>query len=296
MMTKNLVLRIFACILFVGWISSCQKPNDDAALTPTDKQDTEDLMVTPPSDDLANGNLAVRDSRECYTTHYGKKVKLGNGYIRTWINVSSHDKPLAIGLEMTEGALENLPQDPEDFAASSFILPLPTPASCLTPYNHMYVNWNVHGHEPPGVYDLPHFDFHFYQSSIAEQTSIPPYEVAPAGFDNLPSLDYLPELYVRTPGGVPAMGTHWGDLRSPEFNGMSFTHTFIYGTYKGKVTFLEPMITHALIKGGTTVLKEIRQPKKYNPTHTYYPTRYAIWKDCGHGGRHYVAIDNFVWR
>jgi hypothetical protein len=28
------------------------------------------------------------------------------------------------------------------------------------------LNWNPHGHIPPGVYDLPHFDFHFYIEPI----------------------------------------------------------------------------------------------------------------------------------
>ena len=294
-MTKNLVLRIFASLLFVGWFISCQKSNENDALNPADNQETEDLMIATPSDDPASDALAVRNHQESYTTYYGNRAKLGNGWLRTWVNVTRHGKPLAIGLEMTEGALENLPQDPEDFAGASFVLPFPSIASCVTPFNHMYVNWNVHGHEPPGVYDIPHFDFHFYKSSIAEQTGIGPYEVNPAPFDNLPSLDFLPELYFRIPGGVPGMGTHWGDLKSPELNGIPFTHTFIYGTYKGHVTFIEPMITHALIKSGRTVLKEIRQPKKYDEVNTYHPTRYALWKDCGRN-RHYVALDNFVWR
>jgi Domain of unknown function (DUF5602) len=294
-MTKNLGLRIFVSIVFMGWLFSCQKPSEMDALNPTDNQETEDLLIAVPSDDPTSDALAVRNGQESYTTYYGKGIKLGNGRARTWVNVSRHGKPLAIGVEMTDGTLENLPEDPEDHESSSFVMPLPSQASCLTPFNHVYLNWNVHGHEPPGVYDVPHFDFHFYKSSIAEQTSIPPYEVSPSGFDALPSLDFLPELYFRTPGGVPAMGSHWVDLKSPELNGMPFTHTFIYGSYKGQVTFVEPMITHAVIKSGRTILKEIRQPKKYNPTHSYYPTRYAIWKDCGHN-KHYVALDNFEWR
>ncbi len=294
-MTNNFGLRIFVSILCVGWFLSCQKPIENDALNSAENQETEELLVTPASNDPESNGLEVRNHEDSYTTYYGKAVKLGNGRIRTWVNVTRYGKPLAIGLEMTAGALENLPHDPEDFAGASFVLPFPSAARCKTPFNHMYFNWNVHGHEPPGVYDVPHFDFHFYKSSIEEQTGIGPYEVNPAPFDDLPSLDFLPELYFRTPGGVPGMGTHWVDLKSPELNGMPFTHTFIYGSYKGQVTFIEPMITHALIKSGITVLKEFRQPKKYNPVHSYYPTRYALWKDCGRN-RHYVALDKFVWR
>lgn len=292
-MTNKSVFRIFSFMLLIGWLSACQKPTDNDALKPEENLETTDLMVALPTDEATSNDLSVRNRQESYCTYYGPRVKVGYGYLRSWMNVSRHGKPLAIGAEMTASSLEGLPQDPEDFAVSTYILPLHHYVKGLTPFDHLTINWNVHGHEPPGVYDIPHFDFHFHELSIAEQTSIPPYEVSPAGFDNLPSIDFLPDFYLRAPGGVPGMGTHWVDLRSPELNGMPFTHTFIYGTYKGRVHFIEPMITHALIKSGQTVLKEIRQPKKFYE-HSYYPTRYAIWKDCRHN-RHYVALDNFVW-
>ena len=46
------------------------------------------------------------------------------------------------------------------------------------------------------------------------------------------------------------MGAHWLDITSPELNQenpKSFTQTFIYGSYDGKVIFMEPMITKAFM-------------------------------------------------
>ena len=230
-----------------------------------------------------------------YNTFYGPQVPIGNGNVRSWINITRDGKPLAIGTEMTPTALENLPDDPHDFAHATYILKLHQKAWAVTPFDHITINWNTEGHEPPGIYTLPHFDFHFYKISVADQLAIPPYDVAPAGFDNLPPSDYLPALYFNPGGGVPQMGAHWVDVTSPEFHGGQFTHTFIYGSYNGKVTFEEPMITLAVIKNTSYLEKEIRQPKKFDPTDTYYPTRYKIWKDDKHG-RYYVALTDFVWR
>jgi hypothetical protein len=101
------------------------------------------------------------------------------------------------------------------------------------------------GHPPPGIYSVPHFDFHFYKMPLAERLAIPPYPQAMAAFNNNPLPGYLPTAYVKAPAGEAKMGAHWMDVTSPEFNGQPFTHTFVYGSYDGKVNFLEPMATLA---------------------------------------------------
>jgi hypothetical protein len=235
-----------------------------------------------------------------YNTFYGPVVQMGNGHARSWINVSHDNIAIAFGVELTEDALQNLPDIPEeerDFISgpADFLLPLHQKAKELTPYDHICINWNAHGHEPAGLYDIPHFDFHFYRISLAEQMAIPPYNVAPALFDNDPPAGYIPPLYFHGPGGVPQMGAHWVDILSPEFNGEPFTHTFLYGTYNGKVTFHEPMITMNIIQTGATIHKDIRQPLYFSPTNKYYPTQYSIWKDDSNN-KHYVSLDEMILR
>ena len=37
------------------------------------------------------------------------------------------------------------------------------------PLKWALLNWNPHGHIPPGIYDRPHFDVHFYMEPIETQ-------------------------------------------------------------------------------------------------------------------------------
>ena len=61
--------------------------------------------------------------------------------------------------------------------------------------DHVVINWEAVGHPPPKVYDVPHFDFHFYLVKRAETMKVrfnsdaesadprqqPPAELLPAG-------------------------------------------------------------------------------------------------------------------
>jgi hypothetical protein len=230
-----------------------------------------------------------------YNTFYGPAINIGDGHMRSWVNINDKGEPLGIGVEITDGALMNLPHDVQSFSEVSFILPLHQKARAVTPYDHIEIDWNEHGHEPPGIYDLPHFDFHFYMISLKEQLAIPSYEDASSLFDNLPPAEYLPSLYIRGPGGVPQMGVHWVDILSPEFNGGDFTTTFLYGSYDGKVTFHEPMVTMNVIESGATIHKDIRQPQLFSLSNRYFPTEYSIWKDS-RTGRHYLSLNTMVLR
>ena len=252
---------------------------------------------------LATTTVKVPDAEvneDAFNTFYGPVVQMGNGHARSWINVTHDNKALALGVEITDEALQNLPDIPEeerDFISgpADFLLPLHQKAKELTPYDHICINWNAHGHEPAGLYDIPHFDFHFYRMALIEQMAIPAYNLAPILFDNGPAAGYMPDLYFHAPGGVPKMGAHWIDLLTPELYGQPFTYTFIYGSYNGNVTFNEPMITMATIQGGNTIHKEIRQPLYFSPTNKYYPTQYSIWKDDSNN-KHYISLDEMVLR
>ena len=285
---KNLNWKIFLSIGTIIVLVSCQKTQTSAPLVTNEFSSTSGKIVTPETS-------TDRRAEVQYNTFFGPTVQMGDGRARSWANITHDDKMLAVGVEMTSGALTGLPEHPEDFAASTFVLPLHQKAKALTAFDHIVVNWNGHGHEPDHVFDVTHFDFHFYKISLEEQLAIPPYEIAPAMFDADPPLAYMPPLYLHTPGGVPQMGAHWVDLLSPELNGGVFTHTFIYGTYNSKVTFLEPMATLATIESGNTIHQDFRQPQAFSPTGKYYPTRYNIWKD-NTNDNHYLSLDQMVWR
>ena len=269
---------------------ACQKEKQSPS---TDETSLTGENVIVPS--ASSGNPAGINGREnlidC-NTFYGPEVKMGKGHARSWINISRRDsKPVAIGIELSDKALSNLPTDAVNFAANTFVLKLHQKALASTPFNHITINWEPEGHEPPGIYDVPHFDMHFYKISLADQMSIGPVP-GPS-----PAPGYLPASYVIQGATVPDMGTHWLDPSSPELppTFTLFTHTFIYGSNNGGVIFLEPMITKAFLLTGTTVNKTFPQPMLFSPSATNYPTKYKIWKNWDNG-RHYVALTDFVAR
>lgn len=66
------------------------------------------------------------------------------------------------------------------------------------------------GHEPPGIYDLPHLDFHFYYISDSDRMAIPAGQLFPV------APQFLPPDYSQPGPTVPMMGRHSEDLTSPE--------------------------------------------------------------------------------
>ncbi|UUZ55880.1 FAD-dependent monooxygenase [Massilia sp. H-1] len=55
------------------------------------------------------------------------------------------------------------------------------------------------------------------------------------------------------------MGNHYADGKSPEFNGGSFTHTFILGAFDGGITFYEPMLTKEYLQSEPDQCTPIKQ-------------------------------------
>lgn len=206
----------------------------------------------------------------------GPAVTMGNGKINSWVALDGQGTPTALGFTISKGAYDNLPAT---LPATTYMLELPAAASTKTPFNHLMINWNPQGHEPIPIYGVPHFDMHFYMVPMSEVMSILPYQVNPGPFDNKPAAAYMPASYVKNPGGVPGMGAHWIDPGSPEFHGQAFTETFIYGSYDGHVTFMEPMITLAYLKTNPALDKAIPQPAQFEKP-GYYPTHYTIRTDA----------------
>lgn len=289
-MKKQHLLIYLLLWIAVTTFMACQKEKQEAIVSPDETFTVSDNVLVPETEQLTDRSEQHRN-HNC-NTFYGPAVQMGNGHIRSWINIrKADDKPLSIGIEMTNCSLQNLPTDPMNFAASTFVLPLHQKAISSTPFNHITINWEVHGHEPAGIYDVPHFDMHFYKISLADQLAVTgmPEPPPPPGF--------LPASYVIQGAAVPQMGTHWLDPSFPELPPTlaPFTHTFIYGTHSENVHFLEPMITRAFILGGASVAKAFSQPVHFSPSNTNYPTVYKIWKNPNNH-RHYIALTNFVWR
>lgn len=238
------------------------------------------------NDAMSSGNGSPNGNAN-FTTYSGPAVSVGNGTVRSFVTVNKKGVPQEIGVRITEAALTGLPT--EDVFPPTLLwyqLALPAQAASLPiPFNHLSLDWNPHGHEPVTIYTLPHFDLHFYMISPAERAVIKPND--PLG-EVLPSAAYLPTGYVPGPGTVPGMGKHWLDPTAPEFQGQTFTQTFIYGTFNGDVTFLEPMFTKAFLEQTQHDNYRIPQPAAVARTGLYYPTRYTYRQD--HKNHEYVVV------
>lgn len=222
--------------------------------------------------------LIVKDKKTNETTYYGPAVALGNGKALTFININKCGKPSAMGVALNEKALQNLPTGDDGHSHRinhaplfEYVLQFPKQA-ITTPFKFMTIDWAPQGHGPTGVYDIPHFDFHFYMISNEERLTITPLDSMDP---EIPLAKYIPAPYFQLPGRVPNMGVHWLDPRSPELAGETFTRTFIYGSYKEKVAFMEPMITLDYIKSKPTNVDEIPLPTHYL-VNGFYPSKYQV--------------------
>lgn len=204
-------------------------------------------------------------------TLFGPEVSVGNGKARSFFEPDEDNHPVTMGIAIDEAALQNLPPGHETF----FILPLPPVAKQTTAYDHISLDWNPHGHGPVPIYNIPHFDMHFYMIDEAEKNLI---DTLKPELNILPDSNFMPPFYVPEPGGINKMGKHWVDITSPELNPAKptpFTTTFVYGSNNGKVIFHEPMITRDYLLTKPDTVMNIRQPKKFaKPGH--YPTKYQI--------------------
>jgi hypothetical protein len=93
-------------------------------------------------------------------TQEGEAVKLGNGTAQVVVTTDEDRNPVSIAVSMTAGAFDGLPTElNKDTPEGSWEFPLPMPEGSNTGYKEVVIDWNPHGHPPPEIYTVPHFDF-----------------------------------------------------------------------------------------------------------------------------------------
>jgi hypothetical protein len=265
-------LGVFAVLGAVALIVACQSdaPNE--------------LAPTQPATLARAGYDAAGMHRQ-----YGPPLKVGDGMARAYVvlNAKAGQAPAELGIALDEKALDGLPTD-----GMMYGFDLQLPAQSPAPYRFAELDWNPHGHVPPGVYTVPHFDFHFYMVPKSARDAIDPANPQfAAQASNLPAGDLVPPFYV-VPGppaavAVPHMGVHWSDVRSPELQGLlgnpagyqPFTKTFIYGSWDGNFTFLEPMVTREYLLTHPDAVSPISVPARHAQS-GWYPTSYRVTYDA----------------
>ena len=249
---------LFSLVLFM--FISCQKLNDD--FKPGDGKQKPDTK---------------------YNTFKGAQVEVGNGHGRSFITISHGGVPQEVGVIFTDAALSGLPT-----VNAPYVLELHNKALESTPFNHIALGWSANGHPLPGSSIGPHFDVRFFMMRLEERLAIP---APPApGFLNLPPAGYMPSNYFPDAPG-PMLGMHWTDKSFT--TGVPVNHTMILGTYDGAFTFVSPIVVRTELVSGQSFSIPYAQPEKF-AKHTYYPTRYNIYKD--EKQMHYVTLSHFVLR
>lgn len=238
-------LRILLLAVAIIGLQSCQKADDF---------------------DSVNENISEL-KKATVNNFYSSTLPVGNGVVRAYVTENRDGDPVEVGINLSAKVLDNLPDEPKQY-----VLELPKNKGNHF-YTHVLFDWNPMGHEPPGIYDLPHFDIHFYIIPNEERLAIP--GLSPPDKDDAPGNDYIPEFYMQLEGVVPQMGAHWIDVRSPELGGETFTKTFIWGSYDAEFIFWEPMITRDYLMTMPDEIIPIPQPIAYQES-GWYPTDYKI--------------------
>ena len=252
----------------------------------------------------------------------GAPVNLGEGTVSAYADFNQSAVPAAIGVVFSASALGSLPsgsdlhhcfdrdgdgvvdETTECTLWHEWVLQLPSEVSRRSdiPFKWSLVNWNPEGHIPPGVYDVPHFDIHFYMEPIENIFAI---EAGPCGIEFIRcdqlelALKPLPPNYIHSDfqdvgAAAPAMGNHLIDPTSPEFHGEAFTRTWIYGKYDGRIIFYEEMLTLEYILSKPNECFSIKSPEAVGLS-GYYPTQSCVRYNA-QTDEYTVSMEEFVLR
>jgi hypothetical protein len=226
---------------------------------------------------LAAGSALAQGMPALYE---GKAVHIGRGYAHTVVRTDVDGKPASIVVFFTPDMLKGLPKAAKG-ADPDFPYPLPMPTKGpKTVIDHVVINWESAGHPPEHVYDVPHFDFHFYLVSRAEQKKVTFKSENDSGDpDQQPPAELVPAGYIVPPGtAVPQMGVHAVDPSGAEFHDKPFTTTFVYGYYNKRQTFLEPMVSVAFLGSKPSFSAPVKRPASYQKE-GIYPSAYSVKYD-----------------
>jgi hypothetical protein len=183
---------------------------------------------------------------------------------------------VGIRLTLPAGVIQKAMKQP----ATAHIIDLPEAFKSSSLVQHITIDWNPEGHEPKDVYDVPHFDFHFYFISKERVSAIDCNDRTPVPAALIPEGYVLPPL--DAPGAcVPKMGYHAVPLKDlgPD---QVFEQTPIYGYYQGDLIFLEPMIAHKHLLSAHAVEQEFALPESFHAkvSDKFVPTLFRMSFDA----------------
>ena len=266
-------------------------------------------------------------SSEDAVTEYGAPTAFNGQEIRVFFTHKGPDI-VALGVEVPAAAYDNAPTDPPSdgkydtpvdaddpskgvaWYCCGYEIPvdLPEAAQQMTTFQYAILNWNPQGHPPPGVYNAPHTDFHFYFMPEQERLSIghardsksmcwlpnpmgsdPPKVPSPQNCEQLAATaaalpaDQVPPGYQSLGASEAAMGDHLVSLGWHEFHGQPFTEALIYTANAGHLTGMEPMAALDWMRGLQEPQRTVITMPAAFPKAGMYPTEYVVAYDRDQG-------------
>jgi hypothetical protein len=171
------------------------------------------------------------------------------------------------------------------------MLPKGTTVPVNTPWgiDHIQVDWVPKGDAKPSMYDIAHFDVHFFAvDSMTQMAVMAGPDPATASMDK----KYLPTDYSLDNQAEAMMGVHAMDTTGKEFKGQPFDRTLMYGFYHGDLYFLETMFSKTYLDSKPNISPVFKQPAAYKKT-GLYPTTYSVNTD---GTNYTISLDNYISR
>jgi hypothetical protein len=215
----------------------------------------------------------------------GQSQTINGATVTSWAKLDGTDKVIEAGVTLPFAVLQNPPapetnhstrhagHDHEEGgvgpAGAFVVVGFPDAVKQSTYFDHFEMHWNPAGH-PPERYAAPHFDLHFYNDTLDEVRQI----TAPDTV--VPAADRIPEGYVY-PGvneTVPEMGVHAFDASEFAPGAPPFSTSMILGYYKGRMNFIEPMVTQAAFLTKQPISVSVPRPAVLGQS-TRYPTKFT---------------------
>jgi len=194
----------------------------------------------------ASGAIPIDESNDTQTVIRGETKELYGARVTTWVIVDKASGKLqTVKWTLPLASVYNVANLQQDFR---YWIELPAQFRDQTVFDAMSYDYLPHGHSPAGLYNIPHWDFHF--------TTLPRDESAAIDCRDptIPVDALLPKapgawFFVPPPDNcVPGMGIHGGSSAMAELNSHRFDKTMGMAYYHGKFASYEAKATDEYLK------------------------------------------------
>ena len=211
----------------------------------------------------------------------GSCAPMFGAQVCTW-GTANGNQITGFGATVPLAAIEQAPMEGEMVfpPVPTAVIPLPKEVAQATGFDHLGVNWELHGH-PPALFLTPHFDFHFYTIGSDAVDAIDCSDTSKPA--RLPTAYSLPDIDVPGMGTlvglcVPHMGMH--AMPTAELDDtVPFGASMLVGYYGKKVVFLEPMISRVKLEKAQTFPMAIPALSATHPG-VRWPSRFEATYDA----------------